>query len=67
MKFIDPTGQGHTTLILTDAESRIIRKLLIELHDQTSDGYGIDAFNRGIARATERMQAEAKADRKANK
>lgn len=62
MSFIDKTGQGNTLLILTDAESRLIRNALIEHHDQTSEGKPLDSFNRGIARGTAKMAEESKAE-----
>lgn len=59
-------GEGHTVLILTDAESRLIRGLLGDLilfgHND-----GERAFNRGIQRGTERLQAEAKASSASSK
>lgn len=47
-------GEGHTLLVLTDAESRLIRDLLLGFPEQHA------AFNRGIRRGTERMAAEFK-------
>lgn len=60
-------GDGNTLVILTDAESRLIREALCEQHDQTSDGAAIDAFNRGVIRGTERIQAEFAELQKAKK
>lgn len=67
MKYIDQSGQGNTLVILTDAESRLIRLALIEHHDQTSEGEPLDSFNRGIARGTARMAEEFKAEQRAKK
>lgn len=60
-------GEGHTLLVLTDAESRLIRQLL-ELEAELAEGdserpipcAALRAFNRGIQRGTERMAAEFK-------
>jgi hypothetical protein len=58
------TDHAHTLLILTDAESRLIREHLHNLEQFTNDPYSrcatelTAAFNRGIVRGTERMQAE---------
>lgn len=60
-------GEGHTVVVLTDAESRLLRELLCDLHDQTSDGSGIDAFNRGIARGTAKLAEEFAAGQKAKR
>jgi hypothetical protein len=56
-------GEGFTTLILTDAESRLIRKvlehpgLIVE-----PEGAPLAAFSAGIQRATARIQAEFAAE-----
>jgi len=61
-------GEGFTTVILTDAESRALRRHL--------EGYGVcdpngqlalELFNRGIQRATDRIKAEFEAEQKARK
>lgn len=63
-------GEGNTTLILTDAESRLIRELLAPdddiLHAE-GNGRGLAAFNRGIQRGTDRIKAEFDAEQKARK
>jgi hypothetical protein len=56
-------GEGHTCLILTDAESRLIRRVLadaIAQADSLTDGpvQATVAYNRGIQRATDRIAAE---------
>ena len=71
---ITGNGEGYTVLILTDAESRLIRGVL-DMADTLEDDDGgnassIKAFNaqrayaQGLKRATERMKAEEKAGRK---
>jgi hypothetical protein len=61
-------GEGFTALILTDAESRLIRKvlehpgLIVE-----PEGGPLDAFNAGIQRATTRIKAEFDQEQKARK
>lgn len=63
MGFIDKLGRGNTLLVLTDAESRLIRQALAnELHCGPEP---IAAFNRGIARGTAKMAEESKAEWKA--
>lgn len=57
-------GEGFTTLILTDAESRLIRKVLTESADMNG---AAEAFNRGIRRATERIAAEFKLEQEQRK
>jgi len=52
-------GEGLTTLILTDSESRLIRELLAgAVNPKAPEGEA--AFNRGIQRATEKIAAEFK-------
>lgn len=64
-------GEGHTVLILTDAESRLIRRQLFPEPGATnSAGHGAeacDAFNRGIQRGTDRIATEFKAEQQARK
>ena len=64
-------GEGFTTLILTDAESRLIRKVLFP--EPGTTGFAAlgheacDAFNRGVQRATARIADEFAAEQKARK
>ena len=67
MSYIDKTGQGNTLLILTDAESRMIRNALTSLQQQEGWGDPLMCFNAGIARGTAQMAEESKADWKARK
>lgn len=64
-------GEGHTVLILTDAESRLIREQLDGQPGRTnSDAHREAAFaswNRGIQRGTERIQAEFDAEQRKRK
>lgn len=65
MGFIDKTGQGNTLLILTDAESRLIRRHLEASAEYFESGHCqqvVQAFNRGIARGTAKMSEESKAE-----
>ncbi len=56
------TDHAHTLLILTDAESRIIREQLNPQPGRTNSAehqqQAFAAFNRGITRGTEKMAAE---------
>ena len=61
--YIDKEGKGHTMLILTDAESRMLRIVLAD-HALAEP---LLAFNRGIQRATERMAQQSKDEWKARK
>lgn len=66
------TGEGNTVVILTDKESARIREALTwieKANGRTSgaDGGPLDAFNRGIARGTERVKAEFAELQKARK
>ncbi len=68
-------GEGWTTLILTDSESRLIRDAL----DSAADDFppsmvvpnypaaALRAFNSGIQRATDRIAAEFAAEQKKRK
>lgn len=65
-------GEGHTVVILTGEESMRMREFLswsarnadpMGLGD-TMAGEAYAAFNRGIKRGTERLQAEATASRR---
>ncbi len=47
-------GEGHTTLVLTDAESRLVRNYLTTQEARLE----LEAFNRGVHRATARIKAE---------
>ena len=72
MSYIDKTGQGNTLLILTDAESRLIRQTLTNWEKERgrtapTEANALDAFSRGIARGTTKMAEESKADWKARK
>lgn len=59
---------GLTMLLLTDAESRTLRKLLENSGDDANNGgQAYAAFNRGITRGTERMAADFKARADAKK
>ncbi len=61
MKWIDEQGRGHTLLVLTDAESRLVREALSNA--QTGAARMCQAFaayNAGIQRATERMAQQSK-------
>jgi hypothetical protein len=61
-------GEGNTLLILTDAESRLIRTALER--EEKSDGSPsgpLCAFNRGVQRGTDRIKAEFDAEQKARK
>ena len=62
--YIDKTGQGHTMLILTDAESRLIRRYLAETGGDFVDEVRV-AWKAGIQRATDKMSEESKSDWKA--
>lgn len=62
MGYIDKTGQGHTLLILTDAESRLLRGALTAYSTVGGGRQPLEAFNRGIQRGTEKMSEESKAD-----
>jgi len=64
-------GEGFTTLVLTDPESRCIRNVLTKLEAIGSGQVADEArsalrdFNRGIQRATDRIKAEFDAEQKA--
>jgi hypothetical protein len=65
-------GEGHTVVILTGEESALIRRVLEEgpvvPDDQLQEAER--AFNRGVARGTERIKgefAELQAEQKARK
>lgn len=64
-------GSGLTALLLTDAESRLIRAQLDPQPGQTNSEQhqreALAAYNRGIQRATERIQAEFVEEQKARK
>ena len=64
--YIDKTGQGHTMLILTDSESRLIRRYLAETGGDFVDEVRV-AWKAGIQRATERMAQQAKDEWKAKR
>ncbi len=57
-------GEGFTTLILTDAESRLVRKYFAEVGGDFAAEVR-EAIKNGIARATAKMTEEGKADWKA--
>jgi Arc/MetJ-type ribon-helix-helix transcriptional regulator len=68
------TDHAHTLLILTDAESRVVRRALELLAQESRAGLTrekaeapFQAFNRGITRGTERMAAEFAAAQKAKR
>jgi hypothetical protein len=52
-------GEGMSLLILTDAESRLLRSVLDEV-EACGDNRGIKVFNAGIARGTAKIQQEFK-------
>ncbi len=67
-------GEGNTVLIITGEESMAMRKFLtwsaqnadpMGLGD-TAAGNALEAFNRGIQRGTEKLQAELSASLKAS-
>jgi hypothetical protein len=65
-------GEGHTVVILTDAESRLIRDALeleVELaeYDRPKPAQALLAFNRGIARGTAKLAEEFAAEQKAKR
>lgn len=76
-------GEGFTTLILTDADSRLIRVALeanirAEMEKPVDTGVSpvdaadalmrpLEAYYRGIQRATDRIKAEFDAEQKARK
>lgn len=63
---IDHTGQGNTLLILTDAESRLIRKVLDQLVTERAEAnQALGAYNNGVSRGTAKMTEESKAEWKA--
>jgi hypothetical protein len=59
-------GEGMSLLILTDAESRLLRSVLDEV-EACGDNRGIRAFNAGIARGTAKLQEEFAAMQKAKR
>ena len=65
MKWIDEQGRGHTLLVLTDAESRLIRRYLAETGGDFVDEVRV-AWKAGIQRATERMAKQSKDEWKAS-
>lgn len=68
MKYIDKSGQGNTLLILTDAESRLIREFLTKASFTSLEATAAhSSFNNGIQRGTERMAAEFKDEQRAKK
>jgi hypothetical protein len=62
------TGEGNSLLIVTDAESRLLRKVLEAALEGCGTGGLLDgseeralaAFNAGIARGTAKLQQEFK-------
>lgn len=62
--WIDHTGKGNTLLILTDAESRTLRRYFAEVGgDHAAEER--KAYESGIARGTAKMAEESKAEWKA--
>lgn len=51
-------GEGHTVLILTDAESRLVRAAVAAYCAYSDDTVPLHAFNQGIQRGTARIKAE---------
>lgn len=51
-------GDGHTLLILTDDESRLLREYLKGVPNQAF----VRAYNAGIARGTAKLAEESKAE-----
>lgn len=60
-------GEGFTTLILTDSESRLIREAFEPSAVQDEREEALDAYNRGIQRATAKIQAEFDDEQKRRK
>jgi hypothetical protein len=61
-------GEGHTVLILTDAESRLMRAVLNSAGPgEAARVQAAQAFNAGIHRGTERIKAEFDAEQKAKR
>jgi hypothetical protein len=62
-------GEGWTTLILTDAESRLIRQVLevVSAPSTRPEAKTLAAYNAGIQRATDRIKAEFEAEQKRRK
>jgi hypothetical protein len=64
-------GEGHTCLILTDAESRLIRGQLApepgQTNSETHQREALAAFSRGIVRGTARVQEEFNERQKAKR
>ena len=63
-------GEGHTVLILTQEESKLLRELLTPGADVLCAGtnaQGLAAFNRGIQRGTDKLKAEFDAEQKAKR
>jgi hypothetical protein len=56
------SGEGNTFLVLTDAESRLIRAQLDPQPGQTNSAQhqqaALAAYNRGVVRGTARIKAE---------
>lgn len=58
-------GEGHTLLILTDAESRLIRETLC--HALPSTHLAVEAYYSGLFRGTVKLAEEFKAEQAARK
>jgi hypothetical protein len=54
------TDQATSLLVLTDEESRLIRKALGTLAIEANQADALRAYNRGMVRGTERLAAEVK-------
>lgn len=59
-------GEGHTVLILTDAESRLIREAFGHC-GYPYDSEALAAYDRGVQRGTEKVKAEFEAEQKKRK
>lgn len=62
-------GEGFTTLILSDAESRLIRGVLevVSAPSTRPEAKALAAYNAGIQRATARIQSEFAEEQKRRK
>lgn len=60
-------GEGFTTLILTDAESRILKSAIDRDHGSTGAEIPLIAWCSGIRRATDRIKAEFDEEQKRRK
>lgn len=62
------SGEGNTLLILTDAESRLLRKVVTQMVTERDECQRAQAaYAAGVSRGTARLQEEAKAAARARK